>query len=163
MAQSGSMNALLNGWSCSLSRCRRLSWGRGRRWREACRRIAPAAPRFGGIALSLAHTCPHGPLRLDGAVVQPRRTLSSQRISASAAACTYALSSIVARGLLLAGIRHRRSTASWRQTAEGQCDLAGSGTCGFRCPWHVTRESPALHLSGVMLVLAAFRSSSVSF
>jgi hypothetical protein len=34
----------------------------------------------------------------------PTRTLSNQRIFASVAACRYSLSSIVARGLLLAGV-----------------------------------------------------------
>jgi hypothetical protein len=126
---------------------------------EACRRIAPAAPRFGGIALSLAHTCPHGPLQLDGVVVQPSEN-AVKPADFRLGGPMYVLA-VEHRGSRLAAGRcgrHRRSTASWRQTAEDQRDLAGSGTCGFHCPWHVHSRK-----SGTSPVRCHARAGSVPF
>ena len=42
----------------------------------------------------------------------------------------------------------------WWQTAEGQRQLAGSGTVGLIVLALFTLESPALHISGAVLMLA---------
>ena len=87
----------------------------------------------------------------------PARTLSSQRISGSVAAlCRYSLSSIVARGLLLlAGVvgivaalprdgKPRKAIAI----------LLALAPVGLIVLGLFTLESPAVHLSCAMLVLA---------